>query len=84
MSIVNFYTATEVKPDTVFVSTITCHINHVDYETSTVWIRLYRCPYPNPQISSDGVPQGDHCGNDVEVAKTLYPILRNFENIKVM
>lgn len=84
MKIENFYTATEVKAHTVFVSTVTCHINHVDYDTSTVWIKIYRCPYPSPQIGEGGIPQGDHCGNDIEIAKTLYPILNNFDNIVVM
>lgn len=37
----------------VFIVTVAFHVM---FDGS---IRIYRCPYPDPEISEDGVPQGD-------------------------
>jgi hypothetical protein len=85
--IVDFYSVSpdNLKPQDVLVSTITCHISHIDHENSTVFVRVYRCTYP-PQMGEGYIPQGISLGrtDQVAIAKTLFPVLLAFDNIEVL
>lgn len=68
MTLKNFYTANTAEPGDVFTCIVTCHISPRGY-------RLYRCQYPDAQIS-DGIPQGTRIEDpDSEIVATLFPII---------
>jgi hypothetical protein len=85
--LVDFYNSgpMDLQAGDVFASVITCHISHIDHKTNTVYIRLYRCKYP-PDLG--GIPQGGHVVNnkkeEIEIAKTIYPILLGFTNVEIL
>jgi len=69
----DFYTAHEVEPGDVLVVTVKVM---VQYDGA---YKIYRCPYPDPEIGMDGTPQGDRLYADVLdlriMAETLMPVL---------
>ena len=79
MKIQDFYNTTpaDIEPGDVFVITLTCHISHIT-EDGDVYVNVYRCPWPRPQISMEGIPQGDNVKDSVKVAGELFPILGYF------
>ena len=81
----NFYTISpaELKPGDVLAAIVTCHIQHIDTETDTVYIRTYRCALET-QTDENDIPQGSPSGNDVELARMLFPFLNAFTHIKVL
>jgi hypothetical protein len=84
--IVDFYNVRpiDLKPGNVFVATLTCHISHIDESTDTVYIKVYRCRWEPSSYHPQMIPQGGNMGNDVEIAKTIFPVLNSFDHIKVL
>ena len=78
MPIVNFYTIKpqEVKAGDVMVVTVTLHVMAVDKQGRPVF-SMYRCPWPNPQIGDEGIPQGDHIMKELAAGaqKALFPVI---------
>lgn len=71
----NFYTLApaDFKPGDVLACVITLH--HVgNFEDGTPEYRMYRCPYPDPQVSVDGIPQGHGMELEEETLSRLFPI----------
>jgi len=60
----------DIHPGDVFAVTVTFHVGYDG-------IHVYRCPYPNPEVSDDGIPQGDDIlDEDVEaLTRALVPVL---------
>lgn len=67
----NFYSVkpNELKEGDVLICLITAHIMHDGS------VRVYRCPYPNAQISDDGIPQGNKVGDENSTIKDIFPVL---------
>lgn len=78
MPIVNFYTVqpNEIKAGDVFVVTVTLHVQAIDKDGHPAFA-MYRCPWPNPEIGGEGVPQGDHILKDLAegVQRGLFPVI---------
>ena len=70
-----------MKAGDVMVATVTCHITHIDWDEDVVYVSVYRCKFP-PMIGDNGIPQGDK--TDIEIAKTLFPVLNAFSEIKTL
>ena len=78
MSIVNFYNVRpdELKSGDVLVCTVTLHVGYRRDKYGKPMYRMYRCDWPEPQVSEDGIPQGSNIGQDVEkVAQALFPVV---------
>jgi hypothetical protein len=58
MSIVNAYNANNIQEGDVFIATVTIHVGYT--RDGKYQIRVYRCPYPNPPLSFDGVLLGSN------------------------
>ena len=74
----NIYTVrpNEIEPGDVFAVTVTCHVDYLGNP------RLYRCPYPNAQLSDGGVPQGDRIFRfSDEVTQALFPSVAVFQTL---
>lgn len=71
MTIVDFYNAHKVEPGDVLVVTIKVM---VQYDRT---YKLYRCPWPNAEIGSDGTPQGDKLYGDEDDLRTTAETLMN-------
>lgn len=56
----NVYTTrpNEIKPGDVFVVTVAFHVVH-ESANGKLFVKAYRCPYPDPETDEEGVPQGD-------------------------
>lgn len=60
----------DLVPGDVMVVTVTLHVGyHGDY------FRMYRCPYPNAEVSSAGIPQGEQILQGAQpIAEALFPV----------
>ena len=68
MTLKDFYTANTAESGDTFACVVTCHISPRGY-------RLYRCQYPDTQIS-DGIPQGMRVEDpNGEIVANLFPIV---------
>ena len=47
----------DLKLGDVMAVTVTCHVRQI-YEDNTIEVSLYRCPYPDAQVTPEGIPQG--------------------------
>ena len=72
----NFYNAIprDVEVGDVFVCVVTCHVVDHPLDGGKAF-RVYRCPWPNPELSEDGIPQGDRMTNEGPVGVGLFPVL---------
>lgn len=86
--IVDFYNTRPayLEDGDVFVAVVTCHVSHIDRETDTIYVRLYRGKYP--PYSPTGIPQGDRVGGshkeEIETARALFPVLNSFEHVEIL
>jgi len=78
MTIKNFYNVSpdEVEPGDVFICTIAVHITYKS-ATNKLFARAYRCPYPDLELSQDGIPQGSAIDREAtkQMIKNVMPVL---------
>jgi len=82
MTIKNLRTVepSEMEPGDVLVCIVALHVGYWNMKGKPV-VSLYRCPYPDPQIGRDGVPQGDKIvplkqQEGQALLKLLFPVMR--------
>jgi hypothetical protein len=61
----------QLKPGDVLVCVVTLHVRYFDDRFA-----VYQCTYPDPQVSSDGIPQGSKLLPEQAdaVAAALFPV----------
>ena len=70
----------DIKPGDVFVVTVAFHVQYYD-NAHHLRVCAYRCPWPDPQLGTDGVPQGAQIDSrDLTVLmRHLVPVLMDAE-----
>lgn len=75
--IVDFYNVRpgELKPGDVLACVVTLHVGYrQDENGNPTHYRVYRCRWPDTQVSK-GIPQGANLGHlQQQVAKALFPV----------
>ena len=90
--LVDFY---NVKPQDmesgiVFAVIVTCHISHIDHDNKIIYVKCYRCKYPQDQVTlhfSKVIPQGQGMSREdsISIAKSLFPVITYLEyEVKVL